>query len=192
MPKMNHQGFWASGGGVIPVSPTVTPIRYTSEFLVGTYTFTDGRDLDTRTFLSSPSGAMSDYIGWGRTGTSGGIVQWGGDNTGVGLESVAIDVNAFKTAYPNNSTIIVDFRCFWYGTVGNNPVTLSLVLYKGGSLVKSGYGFTNPTAGSSKTVSSTAKTITLKNTTRSSNGQGLARLTYNVYSGVGWMDTSIA
>jgi len=137
--------------------------------------------------------AIGDYIGWGRGATAGGgLLQWGGDNTGTGLESVAIDINMYKAAYPGQSVITVDFRCFWYGLVGTNPVRLNVTLYKGGALRKVGFGFDNPTAVQSKAVSSASKTVTWFSQAASTNGQGLARLTYNVNSGVGWFDTNLA
>lgn len=194
MPKMHHHALWNGAAGIasIPTGPGITPIVYTSEWLVATYTFTDGRDLDTRTKITSPA-IMTDYIGWARSGNSGGVLIWGGDNTGTGLESVAIDVALFKNTYGSTSnTLIIDFRCFWYGSIGVQPVALALVLYKGGALVKSGYGWTNPTAAQSKAITSTTKRITLVTQSGSSNGTGLARLTYNVFNGVGWMDTNIA
>jgi hypothetical protein len=194
MPKMNHHGLWNGAAGIstIPTGPGITPIVYTAEWLVATYTFTDGRDLDTRTKITSPP-IMTDYIGWARNGTSGGVLTWGGDNTGLGLEAIAIDVALFKNTYgATKNTLIVDFRCFWYATVGTAQVSLSLVLYKGGNLVKSGYGWTNPTAAQSKNVVSTSKAITLKTQDANTSGTGLARLTYNVFNGVGYLDTNIA
>lgn len=188
MPHMRHHAYW-NNGGFIPIGPGITPIRYTSEFLVITYFFDTGRDLDTRTQMTSPP--IGDYLGWARASNVGnGLLIWGGDNTGTGLESVAIDVAKFKTLYPTQNTMALNFRCFWFGSVGTTPVRLDLTLYKGGTLTRAGYGFTNPTAADSKAVSSFSKTITLQTRSSSSNGQGLATMLYNVYSGTGYLNTN--
>jgi len=190
MPSPRHHAYWLSNAN-IPTGPTITPIKYTSEFIVINYYFSDGRDLDTRTKLVDPD--SGDYIGWGRDSSAGsGLIQWGGDNTGTGLESVAIDVNLFKTNYPGVNSITVDFRCFWFSVVGYNPVKLDVVLYKGGVLRKVGYGWDNPSAAQSRTISTTSKIITSLSNSYSYNGQGLARLVYNVYSGAGWFDTNLS
>lgn len=190
MPHMHHHAYWNNNGGlIIPIGPGVTPIRYTSEFLVITYYFNSGRDLDTRTKLADPD--LGDYLGWARASDVGnGLLVWGGDNTGTGLESVAVDIYKFKTLYPNKNTITLNFRCFWYGTVGTTPVQLNLTLYKGGQLTRAGFGFTNTTAADSKQVTSFSKTISLFTRTASNNGQGLATMVYNVYSGTGYLNTN--
>jgi hypothetical protein len=189
MPSPRHHAYWISSAN-IPTGPTITPIRYTSEFIVATYYFSDGRDLDTRTKLVDPD--VGDYLGWARASNAGsGLIQWGGDNTGTGLESVAINVNLFKASYPAVNSITVDFRCFWFGSVGYNPVRLNVVLYKGGALRKVGYGWDNPSAAQSKDISTASKNITSLSNLSGYNGQGLARLRYNVYSGTGWFDTNL-
>ena len=188
MPSPRHHAYWNSNTP-IPTGPTITPIRYTSEFVVATYYFSDGRDLDTRTKLVTPS--VGDYIGWARGSSAGQVLEWGGDNTGTGLESVSLNVNLFKSLYPGVNTVVIDFRCFWFGAVGSNPVRLNVTLYKGGVLRKVGYGWDNPTAAASKNISTASKNITALTQSSAYNGQGLARLTYNVYSGTGWFDTNL-
>lgn len=192
MPKLQHHGFWYAGGD-IPDGADITPIRYRSEFIVATYSFIDGLDLDTRTKLQTPN--VGDYLGWARAAYVAGplgttLIRWGGDNTGTGVESVCIDIDQFKANYPELTEITVDFRCFWYRTIGVSPVNLSVRLYRGGTILQSGYGFTNPTASESILVTSTAKTITLITQQSTTLGAPLARLNYNLYSGVGYLDSS--
>lgn len=187
MPRTSHHGFWQAPTVVIPEGPGITPIRYASEYMVFTYSFSDGRDLDTRTKLLDPN--IGDYMGWARASSiDTDLFVWGGDNTGTGQEAVAFDVTKFKETYPTRQTVKLEFRCFWFGTQGYLPVYLSAVLYKGGDLVKNGYSWTNPTAWSRLNVSSASSTITAVSRNSSFNGQGLARLTYQVYTGVGYLE----
>ncbi len=186
MPKLQHHGFWRQED--IPSGPGITPIRYTSEWIIATYYFSNGRDLDTRTRLTVPSiGVVGDYLGWSRASSVGdGVLIWGGDNTGTGFESVAFDVAKFRNNYPD-TTVNIDFRCFWFGAVGTNPVQLNVTLYKGGALTKNGYTWSNNTAAESINISSTSKNINLFTQTGSTIGQGLCKLVYNVYSGTGYL-----
>jgi hypothetical protein len=123
---------------------------FVADWLMITYEFTDGSDLDTRTQITSPaitsftpstsnqfSGGNTSSVGWAQADTQGSpaIMTWGGDNTGQGFESVLINMSAFQTAYPGQ-TMTVDCRAYWYGSVGNNPVTIAAVLWKGGTPTK--------------------------------------------------------
>lgn len=127
-----------------------------------------GRDLDIRCRIVYPNVgqySVDDSLGFTGGGgslqfptgstrywpTSGSpIIQWGGDNTGVGQESVLLDLNAFKYYYPQERYVIVECRGNWYNTVGSNPVKLNSTLYQGGTFVLNDYTFTNPTATGSR------------------------------------------
>ena len=72
---------------------------FDADYIVLTYSFTDGVDLDTRTKVTVPhigQTTLADSIGWccseqwPADGTP--ILTWGGDNTGTGFESVLIDL----------------------------------------------------------------------------------------------------
>lgn len=145
-------------------------------YFVFEYQFTNGADLDTRTgFIYPAIGTTQDdiYEGWNRVGND--FLYWGGDNTGNGFESCYIDKDQIFAAYPGITYIEMDLRCFWYGSVGSNPVIIKTNAYTGGTMVPSGYQWTNPTATYSfPAVYSVGKTIT--DTNRSGNGSRAARV----------------
>jgi hypothetical protein len=173
---------------------TLPSFTFDADYMMLTYEFTDGSDLDTRSGIVVPNigqTTQDKFLGWSCSSvfpTSGTpIITWGGDNTGTGFESVLIDMNAFKTAHPTDHTMVVDLRAFWYGTQGYNLVNVAGTLWKGGTPVKSGYLWTNPTKTDQLLVASVGKQITLKPLTNKnkSAGQRLATLTYNVTTGIG-------
>jgi hypothetical protein len=140
-------------------TPTSTPIPYIpgdftfdADYIVVTYAFNDGTDLDTRTRVTVPDigqNNLADYIGWCCSEqwptSSNPILTWGGDNTGTGFESVLIDLIQFKIDYPGQNIITIQTNAAWYGTVGTNPVFIQAKLYKGGTMVADpdNYTFTN-------------------------------------------------
>ena len=116
-------------------TPTPTPIPFVpggfvfdADYIVVTYAFNDGTDLDTRTRVTVPDigqNNLSDYIGWCCSfeyPSGAPILTWGGDNTGVGFESVLIDLIQFKNDYPSQNIITITTNAAWYGTPGSNPV----------------------------------------------------------------------
>ena len=119
---------------------------FDADFLVLQYLFTNGNDLDTRTSVSA-SGESGGTVGWCKPssaydGSGGRWYEWGGDNTGTGYESVLVYVNNIRTAYPN-SNIVGRAAAMWYGSRVSGDVKLNLLAYKGGSMVKTGYTWTN-------------------------------------------------
>jgi len=164
-----------------------TNFTFDADFMVVTYEFTNGQDLDTRTRIVSIDGTtygdqngQAQYIGWNqyrRTPQSATYVEsgsictlpskplaiWGSDNTGTGFETVMID---FTQLGAGQNEVVIDTRAFWYGTLGTNPVNISFILYKGGCMIKQGqngspaYSFTNPTATATLSGASASKVIT--------------------------------
>jgi hypothetical protein len=164
---------------------------FDADYMMITYQFTNGRDLDTRTRMAIPNiGQTSqlEYLGWGRKyqwTPSNAILLWGGDNTGTGYESVLINLNLFRQLYPNESQFVVDFRGFWYGTLGTNPVNVAATMWKGGTPTKSGFVWTNSTATATYNISSVSKAVTLQTQNAGTSGQRIATLTYNLVSNTG-------
>jgi hypothetical protein len=166
---------------------------FDADYMVLTYQFTNGRDLDTRSRVAIPNigqTTQSSYVGWSRlfqyptAGTP--IIRWSGDNTGTGYESVLINLIKFRQDYPNETNIVVDLRAFWFGTLGTNPVNVAATLYKGGTITgPSNYVFTNTTYTSKYDISSVSKVITLKTTSSSTSGERVATLTYNLTTNTG-------
>lgn len=176
-----------------------TSFQFNADYVMLTYEFTDGQDLDTRTRIVTPNVGQTTqltYLGWSRQTqhpTSGTPYEiWGGDNTGIGFESVLFDINVFKAAYPSENILVIDARGFWYNTVGVNPVNVAATLWKGGLPVKTGYIWTNPTATETFNISSVGKVITLAPTGDKalSSGERIATLTYNLTSNVGILDNN--
>lgn len=151
-----------------------------------TYTFTDGNDMDTRTRIVMPS--TSQYVGWGQNNTIGDYLFFGGDNTGVGTESALINMGALSSAFGGLTKVKIDCRAQWYDRPGANPVVLSLVLWEGGTPVKSGFAWENPTAVHAATINSLGKVVSLQSTNTSSLGDRVGVLVYDVTHGTGYVD----
>lgn len=174
--------------------------QFDADYMLLTYQFTDGADLDTRTRIVTPNvgqDAQSKYVGWSVQGvwptTGTPILDWGGDNTGTGFESVLINLVALRAAYPSATTVVVDLRAFWYNTVGVNPVNVAAKLWKGGTPIEQGgagspaFSFTNPTATATFDIASVGKQITSDGSPSksASSGERVATLTYNLVTNVG-------
>lgn len=167
-----------------------TNFTFDADYMVITYQFTDGIDLDTRTRIVSIDDAtyadqngQGKHIGYGqyhRTPQSATypsdlspvricdlpnepLAIWGSDNTGTGFEAVMID---FTQLGVNQSEVVIDCRALWWANVGINAVNLSFTLYKGGCMIKQGrngsptFTFTNPEATATLSGASASKVIT--------------------------------
>lgn len=170
-----------------------TTFNFDANYIMVTYQFTDGVDLDTRSGIRVPNVGQTiagNYLGFGGKGqwpTSGTpYLTWGGDNLGTGFESVLINVNAFKTANPSATEITVDLRAHWYSTVGTNPVNVEATLWRGGNPVKSGFIWTNSTALETLVVESVGKQVT----NRYNNPERIATFNYNFSTGEGLLDNN--
>ncbi|MEK9698026.1 MAG: hypothetical protein VW270_19815, partial [Candidatus Poseidoniales archaeon] len=108
----------------------------TADFFLATYQFTDGRDLDTRTSVVSPTG-YGVTVGFGLSDSipNAGI-EWGGDNTGTGVESILFTKSDFVTNNAGINTISMDLRAGWYvsGDVGFQPVVVNVTSFVGGAM----------------------------------------------------------
>ena len=173
--------------------------QFNADYIMLTYEFTDGRDLDTRTRIVTPDigqNTQTKYLGWSRllqypeTGTP--YERWSGDNTGTGFESVLFDISLFKTTYPLENTLVIDARGFWYNTVGINPVNVAATLWKGGLPIKNGFLWENPTATEIFQINSVGKIITLAPTRDKANSSGerIATLTYNLSNNTGVLNNN--
>jgi hypothetical protein len=182
----------------IAATPTPTPtfvpyipgsFTFDADYIVLTYAFDDGTDLDTRTRVTIPDigqNNLADYIGWccseqwPQVGNP--ILTWGGDNTGTGFESVLIDLIQFKLDYPGQNIITINANAGWYGTVGTNPVYIQAKLYKGGTMVAvpDEYTFVNEGYTASYGAISTGQVVTLDLFTSCVDGQDVRSLEYNL------------
>ena len=152
------------------------------DYFVFNYRITDGLDLDIRLGFLNPF--VSDYVGWGKkeriTYNGRDIAFWGGDNTGLGQESVYIDRRAFFDVFPNSTLFEIDLRGFWYTTVGENPVILNMDAYQEGKMIRSDFLWENPTALNKFPSSrSFANNLSFKTQNADSEGQRIGRAIIN-------------
>lgn len=116
----------------------------------------DGRDLDTSTVFSNTNIILNNNIkldespvGYGMSGNYNSdvqnFIQFGGDNTQSGNESVFINMNTLNTYYNTLPDIVqIDVFANWWAEklIGNTQ--FELTAYKGGAMVKEGqYNFIN-------------------------------------------------
>ena len=77
-------------------------------------------------------------------------IEWGGDNTGTGVESILFTKSDFVANNAGINTISMDLRAGWYvgGDVGFQPVVVNVTSFVGGAMVydSSNKTWTNPTA----------------------------------------------
>jgi hypothetical protein len=170
-------------------TPLPTGFTFDADYIIVSYAFTDGADLDTRTRISSPNigqNSAQTYLGWCRSeffpdneGTP--ILTWSGDNTGQGFESVFVNLIRFKELYPSETSLTIEMSAMWYGTLGSNPVIMDVMMYKGGtiSLVQEAYMFANDGYSGIYGVASTGTTITTQSQECFSQ-ELVAKLQYNL------------
>jgi hypothetical protein len=137
--------------------PAGTRIPLQADYYVITYGFErPGRDLDTRTRLFDPATReASNVIGWCKddkilyNGIT--IIEWGGDNTGFGVESVLVSVKDYAEQVAalgiRAAPLRISLSAFWFSSFAPE-VTITVTGYKGGSMVyiPSRFTWENPTA----------------------------------------------
>lgn len=185
---------------------------FDADYAVLTYKFSDANDLDTRSRIVEPNIGMNNYLGfgagecfpvdgsWNATNIpSTAVIDWSGDNTQKGYESILIDIQKLKTLQPTMVNLVVDLRAAWSRAgepMGVLPVEVKAIFYKGGTMLKSqpvtnplSFKYTNPTATNFLEVTSDSKVI---NTRYQDDGgvrlQRLAVFKYNVVTKVGSFD----
>ena len=201
-----------SSVGVDAVDCGVTEFTFDADYAVLTYKFSDANDLDTRSRIVEPNIGMNKYLGYG-AGTcfpddanwsttnipTTAVIDWSGDNTGKGYESILVDIQKLKALKPDMINFVVDLRAAWFKEgepMGVLPVEVKAMFYKGGTMLKSqpvtnplSYEYTNPTATNSLQVTSNSKVINTR--FQADSGVRLQRLAvfkYNVVTKVGSFD----
>ena len=179
---------------------------FDADYMVLTYEFKSGADLDTRTRMIHPDvgqgpahpdnavqmntkGNTKNAVGWSyktQWPETKPFLTWGGDNTGRGFESALLDIQEFKKAYPNAKDLTMDFRAFWFGTSGDLPVKLASHFFKGGDMVKDGYTWKNANAADQLSFDNQGSVV--KSTLRTGPGERIATFNYNFVTGFGMFD----
>jgi hypothetical protein len=171
-----------------PAYQTGGGFEFNADYIIVTYSFTDGTDLDTRTKVSNPNVGQIDYLGWCRLETYPNIddnltpfMTWGGDNTGNGFESVFINLIEFKNQFPSENTITIDMNAMWYGDQGSQPVVIKVTMYKGGTVIPLPdlYTFTNVSYTNVFGVESLGTSVSLQSQT-CEDQEHVASLQYNL------------
>jgi hypothetical protein len=177
---------------------TNNTIQFQADYILLTYEFIDGQDLDTRTKMIDPNYGNNDkenYLGFNRNintwpinGTP--VLSFGGDNKGQGLESVLINLSNFKQQFPNQSQFSIDTRGYWYinpGIKGIKPVKISATLYQGGTPVENKPQYTFEIRGFKKSIpfNSPSKIVTVLDN-GITNGERIAIFTYDLSTSRGY------
>ena len=112
---------------------------FEADYLIITYQFdrNGGRDLDTKTQLTSPRNSLP--IGFCDKNTNQNDIIWSGDNTGYGVESVLIDLTKFSA----NAVVSVLCKAKWYGTKSSGNMSIDIKAYLGGQMDLRDYQFFN-------------------------------------------------
>lgn len=182
---------------------------FDADYIMLTYEFTDGIDLDTKTRIVTPDIGQTtneDFVGYPNGNlsyplNSTPIITWGDDNRDTGFESVLINVKQLRLFAPTAQSFVLDARALWFvpGVIGSNDVNIAVTLWRnpsGGAPVKNGcinendglpYCWTNSTAVSASLNSVGVKII---NNDPSSIGQRAATLTYNLQTHIGTLNSN--
>lgn len=178
-------------GNISIFDPGVRTFTFDADYILLESNIVSGRDLDLRVGLASPPGIGTTYLGWSATARGlkdGDWFTWGGDNSGLGSEAVLFDVAKFKMAYPNVTEVKIDFRCFWFGNVSPDPVTLKITLWKSGTPEWHPYSWANILRDDQLIIDSPGKLINLQVSSDATIGERLGVLTYNFITKRGKID----
>lgn len=109
-----------------------------ADYILFRYNFnkSNGRDLDTRTKMIKPF--ESETLGWHRTKIEpkyNKYIKWGQDNTGYGVECIAINLKAFREDFHDINELEFSCRAFWYGEKYDGNMNMNAEAWKGGNLV---------------------------------------------------------
>ena len=184
------------------VSPTFAkgPFTFDFDYMVVEYFFTDGLDMDTMSYMSTPAimnndfgnALPGDYVGtcaasdngpqFPNDGVTTPFLTYGGDNRNSdGTEAVLFDLNEFKNQHPSSHDIELTFTATWYGTVGINPVYMRATMWKGGTPAHVDFTFENATATNTKLVESDGWVLT-SNTQNCEAFETVAKFQFNTLS----------
>lgn len=168
--------------GILDNKPTnETPLQE-FDFAVIRYIWDSngGEDLDTRTRVINP--ARNTDVGWGRASVDGEYLHWNGDNTGSGVESVLLNLNALTNDYADQ-VFQIALRSYWFRTKVTGDFKIQFESYKGGTMQPNGFDFIN--TGGELVQSITLNTNVQMQNNSNVDGEDVAVLTYNSVAKVG-------
>lgn len=164
------------------ISMKTTETLQDFDYAVLRYIWSDnsGFDLDTRTQLQI-QGRDNLVLGWNRYSEDADYLEWAGDNTASGQESVLVNMSKLSSDF--GGQIKIEFAGFWYGERKSGQVVLEFTTYKGGSMTTEAYSWVNQGGTVVQNLSLTCNVVLSNNTQdRDSDGQKLAVLNYDVLS----------
>lgn len=166
-----------------PRQAPLLPVQ-TRRFLILRYSWTSGAgtDLDTRTALVDIDDAIAGIdVGWGasrRTALADSLgapfLTWSGDETGVGTEAVAIDIERIVATFPELGSIRLRMRANWFSTRLTGDVGLEATVWQGIRLQAESASFTM--AGGSVLAAATTTANAASNTAGDVDGSNLGYL----------------
>jgi hypothetical protein len=177
-----------NGGGDGDGGETEIPIQQ-FDFAVIRYIWTEsgGRDLDTRTRITNPQRNVD--VGWSRSGNDQNFLTWGGDNTGMGVESILLDLKSLQETYPINNGFTIECRAFWYSQAISGDLKIQFEMYRGGTMQQQGYDFIN--IGGLVTGNHTINVNTMLQQSSNIDGTFLAYLHYDPLTNTGTLNKVI-
>jgi len=113
-----------------------------ADYLIYRFYFTknDGEDLDIAAEITSPVRYRAGYCR-GKFSSqdmpirgaapSGNFAMWSGDNTGVGLESIIINVKKIKQTHPSSQDIVMNFYAGWFRRYVSGNMAIKAEAYRG-------------------------------------------------------------
>ena len=126
------------------------PIPFFCDYIITRFKFlsTNGTDLDIFASLISPEAIqypLSAPLGF-CTGSSSynnvQFIEWSGDNTGYGLESILINVKNYRDYFNTDSEVSARLAARWYSSAaGDGNINLEITSYRGGTVTLSGFEF---------------------------------------------------
>lgn len=107
------------------------------------WTLAGGRDLDTRTYISTPNRSSIGVVGWNRASKDGEYLSWNSDNTNSGVEGVLVNIFKLKRDFPSQKDFVIQLGAFWYSSKSSGNLTVEVNTYKGGTMSPIGYDWEN-------------------------------------------------
>lgn len=102
-----------------------------------------GKDLDTRTYISTPDRSNVGVVGWGRASNDAEYLIWNSDNTDSGVEGVLVDISALKRDFPSQKDFVISLAAFWFNAKYSGDLSVEVNTYRGGTMSRSGYDWQN-------------------------------------------------
>jgi len=171
----------------VQISNSTAQFKFVADYIVLTYEFNTGTDLDQRTKVIDPPIGGSP-VGWSQAITQllpdgSPVLTWGGDNTGTGVETAMLNLTNYRKNF--SVPLTVDCRCEWYGDPGSTPVRIFATLYRGGAIAPADFSFANGSAIASIEVGAGYANVTLNTQNGGTTGQSVALFVYDPISGAG-------